>query len=155
MAAAQTELGRRYLRAVVSLMIRTVAVALLKAIFLDQIPGLRPFRNVLDMVAGVVVLWPFFVAVERVYSQRIVLGRRYLEAKQFESAATILAPVEGWRARFFNRNGEGSYWRAHSLIALNQTPAAERLLNVAVHAGGEWGQKAEATLSDVQRKQVP
>jgi hypothetical protein len=66
----------------------------------------------------------------------------------------VLAPVEGWRARFFDISGEGTYWRAVALLALKKDDEAVRLLAVAAQVGGVWGQKAREKRAELEGKQA-
>ncbi|MDX1932304.1 MAG: hypothetical protein SFU56_06840 [Capsulimonadales bacterium] len=152
--AAQSELGRRYLRAVLSLLIRIVALALLEAIVFAQFPGLSPLRWLADMVAGVLALWPFFLSVGRLYGHRIALGTRFSEAGRPAEAARLLAPVDGWRARFFDPTGEGLYRRGMALDEMGETSEAVRVLEQAAGTAGPWGEKARARLSERDGKRA-
>ena len=147
--AAQNELARRYLRAVVWLFIRVVALGLLSALLAAQIPFLAAQRYLLDMGSGILVLWPFFTGVGRIYAYRITLGQRYIESGQFAEAETILAPVNGWRARYFDITGEGLFLRATAARALHHADEAITLLAQVERRGGVWGEKAQAERTNV------
>lgn len=151
---AQAELARQYLRTVVSLLIRTVAVALLAALLVAQIPVFRQVRWLIDMISGVLVLWPFFTRIGRIYARRIHLGKQYVEREQWDSAVQILAPVEGWRSRFFDVTGEGTYWRATALYSLKQYEDARLLFTSLAMVSSIWGQKAQKRLEEWEEGKV-
>jgi hypothetical protein len=145
---ALAELSRRHLRAVASLAVRLIAVGFLAAILCAQIPWLARHRSVVDALSGVLVLWPFFTALGRLYSWRIALGRTYAKVGHWADAERTLTPVRGVRARLFDATGEGTYWLALACRARGQGGEATRLLEGLAQAGGGWAEQARIALNE-------
>lgn len=140
---------RRDVRAVVSLLVGVVAVAILVSLLFAQSAALRQSRAVVEAAAGVLVLWPFFTAVGKNYAWRIALGRAYAHEERWADAARALAPLgRRARAQLFDATGEGTFWLACARRALGQNTEAARLFRlVARHRAGPWRERARAELA--------
>ena len=84
--AALAALARRELRALVLLVARLIAVAVLIALLETQIPALRRAPFLPGAVGGALILWPFFTARGQSAAWRIALGRSYARAKRWPEA---------------------------------------------------------------------
>lgn len=142
-------LSRRTGWVIGSLVVRIVAVAALNTILAHQIPWLGRNRALLDALGGVLVLWPFFTALGRVYSWRIALGRTYAGEQRWEDADRTLSPFLHPRTRlFFDAAGEGIYWLAISRSALGRAEESRRLLqSLAGERRGVWSERARESLA--------
>jgi hypothetical protein len=104
---ALRELLRRQVRAVVWLVVRIVALSALSASLVMASPWLRANRWILDMGAGVLVLWPLWGSVGRNWAWRIALGKSYLAAGRHADAEIVLKPLDGLQGILFDATGEG------------------------------------------------
>jgi hypothetical protein len=151
--AALAELSRRHLRALAALGVRVVAVGFLAALLCVQVSWLGRHRGVLDALSGVLVLWPFFTDLGRLYAWRIALGRTYANAGRWAEAERALAPLTGLRGRLFDATGEGTYFLAVARRALGQDGAADALFQqLAGSVGGPWGERARAALTEKKER---
>jgi hypothetical protein len=150
---ALTELSSRHLRALASLGVRLIAVGFLAALLCAQSPWLAQHRSLVDGLSGVLVLWPFFTALGRLYAWRIALGRTYAKAERWADVERTLRPLTGLRARLFDATGEGTYWLALARRAQGRNEEAARLLKSLAGAGGRWAEQARVALSE--RQEVP
>jgi hypothetical protein len=107
LSAALRELLRRQVRAVVWLVVRIVALSALSASLVMASPWLRTNRWLLDMLGGVLVLWPLWGSVGRNWAWRIALGKSYLAAGRFADAMAVLRPLDGLQGMLFDATGEG------------------------------------------------
>jgi hypothetical protein len=104
---ALRELLRRQVRAVVWLVVRIVALSALSASLVMASPWLRNNRWILDMLAGVLVLWPLWGTIGRNWGWRIALGKSYLAAGRHADALAVLRPLDGLQGMLFDATGEG------------------------------------------------
>lgn len=150
-------LFRREVRAVVWLLVRIVAVALLATLLRARIPGLGRFGPIVDAVAAALVLWPFFTARGRVFAWRIALGRSYVREERWSDAERALRPLRRTRNQVFDATGEGAYWLAVSLRGLGRADeAAAVFAHVAAgRRGGEWRDRARAEVERIGESHRP
>lgn len=147
---ALRELSRRTLGLWLSLFLRILALGILSAIFVAQVPWLRQNRALLDMLSGVLALWPFFTGIGRLHAARIALGRRYAEAERWDDALATLEPLAAPVGRFFDATGEGRYWLAVAYRKAGRDAEAQKIQErVAEIPGGEWAEKARAERSGI------
>jgi hypothetical protein len=141
-------LARRGLRATVFLFVRLVGVALLVSIWeATGTPGLQRVRLLVDGVAALLVVLPFFTAYGRIFAWRIALGRAYVGGKRWSDAERTLAPLDRKGYHPFDAAGEGAYWLALTRRAQGRDEEARRLLKlVARHGSGRWKSDADAAL---------
>jgi hypothetical protein len=104
---AQKTLFRRQVRAVVLLLVRIVLIAMLTATLTFSIPWLRINRAPLDMLGGVLALWPLWADVGRNWAWRIKLGQAYASAGRMPDAEVLLRPLDGLQGSLFDAAGEG------------------------------------------------
>lgn len=144
---ARRELMAREARAFAWMLVRLVCVAFLITMVARSAPGIRPFRVILDAVAGVLILAPLFTGLGRTFAWRIALGRAYVEAERFDDAEKLLAVFSGLRAKLFDANAEGRYHRAVALRGLNRSSDAHALFQDVAEQGREpWRGQAAAEL---------
>jgi hypothetical protein len=145
---ALAALRQRTARAVASMLVRLVAVAVLDTILNRSAPGLRPAPGVLDAVGALLVLWPFFTALGRIYAWRIALGRAYVREMRWSDAQQALAPFVHPRVRLlFDATGEGTYLLATARRADGHKDLANRLLRqLAAERRGCWSEAAASHL---------
>lgn len=145
---ALSALFRRSVRAVVALLVRLVAVGLLTALLDTQLPALRRNRPLVDAVAGMLVLYPFFTALGRNAAWRIALGRAYVREERWAEAERTLHPFRLRTHQVFDAAGEGLYWLARAQSGLGRADEAARLYGlVARHGRGEWQARAAAEIA--------
>lgn len=130
---AATELLRREVRTITWMLVRLVGVAVLVTLLIRNTPALLSWRPLFDGIGGILVLAPLFTGLGRTFAWRIALGKAYNDAKRWEDTEAILTPLSGLRARLFDAAGEGRFYRAQALSALNRTD----------EAGAVWRQVAE------------
>ena len=144
---ASRELLAREVRAFAWMLVRLVCVAFLITMLTRSAPGLRAFRVLFDAVGGVLILAPLFTGLGRIFAWRIALGGAYVDARRFADADAVLAVMSGLRAKLFDANGEGRFYRAVALRSLRRAPEAEPLLREVAEQGREpWRGKAGAEL---------
>ncbi|MBC8134839.1 MAG: hypothetical protein H8F28_03015, partial [Fibrella sp.] len=144
---AGRELMVREARSFAWMLVRLVCVAFLITMLTRSAPGLKPFRVLFDAVGGVLILAPLFTGLGRTFAWRIALGKAYLGADRFVDADRILGVLSGLRAKLFDANGEGRYYRAVALRSLNRATQAEPVFQEIAAQGREpWREKAEAEL---------
>jgi hypothetical protein len=99
-------LRRRHLLLVGALLARLICAAILSALLA---PRLSSLRGLLDVFLIVLIVWPLYTGLGRLYSWRIALGRAYLGQDLVGDAARILAPLAAHprRALLFDASGEG------------------------------------------------
>ena len=107
LADAQKTLFRRQVRAVVLLLVRIVLLAMLTATLTFSIPWLRTNRAPLDMLGGVLALWPLWSDIGKNWAWRIKLGRAYASAGRFPDAEALLRPLDGLQGALFDATGDG------------------------------------------------
>jgi hypothetical protein len=150
---ALAELSRRHLRVLAALGVRVVAVGFFAALLCVQAPWFGRHRGALDALSGVLVLWPLFTDLGRLYAWRIALGRTYAKAGQWAEAERMLAPLTGLRARLFDATGEGTYYLAVARRALGRDGDADALFQqLAGSTGGAWGERARAALAEEKER---
>jgi len=151
--AALAELSRRHLRILAALGVRVVAVGFLVALLCVQVPWLGRHRGLLDALSGVLVLWPLFTDLGRLYAWRIALGRTYANAGRWAEVERALAPLLGLRARLFDATGEGTYYLAVARRALGRDHDADTLFRqLAGSISGAWGERARAALAEEKER---
>ncbi len=105
--AALRELLRRQIRAVVLLVVRIAACALLLTL-LKPLWGARPWlSNLLFGLGGLLCGIPLLRDVGRNWRWRIALGQAYLAAGHYEDAEVTLKPLDGIQGQLFDPEGGG------------------------------------------------
>lgn len=144
---AGRELMAREARAFAWMLVRLVCVAFLITMLTRSAPGMQAFRVLFDAIGGVLILAPLFTSLGRTFAWRIALGRAYVGARRYADADAVLAVLSGLRAKLFDANGEGRYYRGIALNSLSRIADAESLLREVAEQGREpWRAKAEAEL---------
>lgn len=137
----------REARAFAWMLVRLVCIAFLITMLTRNAPGLQPFRVLFDAIGGVLILAPLFTSLGQTFAWRIALGKAYIEARRFTDAETVLAVLSGLRAKLFDANGEGRYYRALALRSANRTQEAESIFQEVADQGRKpWQEKASAEL---------
>lgn len=144
-------LTQRSLRAVVFLFVRLVGAALLVSVLETRLIGVARYRTLVDGLAALLVVLPFFTAYGRVFAWRIALGRAYVREKRFADAERALSPLDRRGAYHpFDAAGEGVYWLALARRGRGNEADARRLLELLATqtrgGGGAWAQKAAEAL---------
>ena len=104
---ALRELYRRQVRAVVFLVIRIVACALLLTL-IKPLWGTRPWlSNVLFGLGGLLCGVPLLRAVGYNWRWRIALGQAYVKVGRDEDASRVLKPLESLQGQLFDPGGHG------------------------------------------------
>lgn len=153
---ALAALARRELRAVILLIARLIAVAVLITLLEMQVPALRRAPFLPEAVGGALILWPFFTARGRNAAWRIALGRSYARAKRWAEAERTLRPFARRAALGFDAAGEGAYWLAVAQRALGREEEARRLFQSVARTGrGEWKTRAEAQSAAASGSRLP
>ena len=135
--------------------VRVVVVAILSALLVQRVPFLAANRAIVDALSGIVVLWPLWTQLGRVYAERIVRGRERCEAKQWDAAQKLLAPFAAPPvSRLFDTSGEGTYLLACALNAQGDWKKA-----AALHAQNvrltPWGKKSQEWLHENPMESKP
>lgn len=145
-------LARRGLRAAVFLFVRLVGVALLVSVWeASGAPGFGRARLLVDGMASLLVVLPFFTAYGRIFAWRIALGRAYVGEKRWAEAERTLAALDRKGYHPFDAAGEGAYWLALVRRALGHHDDARRLLDLVARQGnGHWKSEADAALRGPQ-----
>jgi hypothetical protein len=121
-ATAQTEFMRREVRLWIALLLRVVGLGILTARLTTQVPFFTQNRPVLDALSGILALFPFITGWGKLHSWRIALGKRYVEAKRWTEAVTVLSPLQGVQGRFFDAVGEGrALWEVANKELANES----------------------------------
>jgi hypothetical protein len=125
--------------------VRLVAVAILTSLLEARIPALQGRALLLDAVGAVLVLWPFYTALGRIFAWRIALGRAYARERRWAEAERTLRPLARVRYQVFDATGEGAYWLGVALRGLGRNQEAGHLFrSVARQRRGTWQEKAAA-----------
>jgi hypothetical protein len=145
--AASRELLVREARAITWMLVRVVSVAVLITLLVRSAPQLQQIRFLLDTIGGFLVLAPLFTSLGADVRGAYLLGKRYMEARRFDDAVTVLQVLSGLRAKLFDARGEGRYYRAVALRSLNRAAEAEAVFREVAEQGREpWREKASAEL---------
>ncbi len=104
---AMAILAKRQRAAVAMLLFRVVLLSVLTTSLRMRIPESKSIQPMMDAVAGVLALWPFWTAVGRNWAWRIALGRSYVEAGRNADAVRVLSALDGVQGRLFDVQGEG------------------------------------------------
>ncbi len=130
------------------LFVRLVGVALLVSIWeAGGRPGFGRVRLVVDGVAALFVVLPFFTAYGRIFAWRIALGRVYVHEKRWAEAERTLAVLDRKGYHPFDAAGEGAYWLALVRRARGQDDDARRLLELVARQGSApWKGEADNAL---------
>ena len=106
-ATALRELLRRQIRALVLLLVRIVACALLLTL-LKPLWDARPWLgNLLFALGALLCGVPLLREVGRNWGWRIALGQAYLDAGRETDAETVLQPLASLQGQFFDPSGQG------------------------------------------------
>jgi hypothetical protein len=106
--SALRALLRRQLRALVLLLVRIVAVALLLTL-LKPLWGPRPWLGNLGFALGALLCGiPLLRDVARNWSWRIALGEAYLAAHRFDDAHAVLLPLRSIQGQLFDPGARGA-----------------------------------------------
>ncbi|MBC7806243.1 MAG: hypothetical protein H7145_08840 [Akkermansiaceae bacterium] len=144
---ARRELMTREARAFAWMLVRLVCVAFLITMLTRSAPGLQPLRILFDAVGGVLILAPLFTSLGQTFAWRIALGKAYLTEYRFDDADALLAVLSGLRAKLFDANGEGRYYRAVALRSSQRTTEADLIFREVAGQGREpWQEKARTEL---------
>ena len=139
-------LAARTARTFVFLFVRLAAVALLVTLLQARLPWVQDHRTLVDGIAALLVVLPFFTALGRGFAWRIALGRAYVREERWAEAERTLAPFNRRSYHPFDAAGEGAYWLALTHRALNRPDEARALLEFVARSGrGEWRDRAAAT----------
>lgn len=111
---------RRQLRALVLVVVRLVAVAILLTL-LKPLWGPRPLLgNVFFALGALLCGVPLLRDVGRNWGWRIALGEAYLHANRLEDARVVLQPLRSIQGQLFDPGGRGA--RALAAATPPQTP---------------------------------
>lgn len=105
---ALRELLRRQLRAVVLLVVRIVACALLITLLKPLWQRLPLLENLLFVLGALLCGVPLLREVGKNWRWRIALGVAYRRAERLADAEALLAPLKGTQAQLFDPGGLGS-----------------------------------------------
>jgi hypothetical protein len=92
------------------LVIVTVGMSFVNALILG--PSHKVFRQSIDALSILIVLTPFFLGVNRLFTARLRLGRELVAQRRWREAVAALDPFAGRGQRFLDSTGE-----AHALLA--------------------------------------
>jgi hypothetical protein len=141
-------------RATASMIFRAVALAVLMTLWQRQLPSLRAFQPVLEVMGAIVTLAPYFVSQGRLAARRIALGRVFTDRDDMVAARRVLAPfARGAGARLFDAAGEGRCLLAIACEATGADTEAQRLyatLAREIGSRSEWGVAAAQRLAGPQ-----
>lgn len=144
---AQT-LTNQQVRVWVRFGVRVVVVAILSALLVQRVPFFAANQAILDSLSGILVLWPLWTQLGRLYHSRVQRGKQFQEAEQWGDAQKILAPFAAPPvSRLFDTTGEGTYRLACVLAKMGEEKEARALHTQNVRPT-EWGQKSAALLKE-------
>lgn len=118
--SALKSLYRLQVRAIWMLAVRVVLLSMLITVLRITVPGVRSISMVLDAVAGSLALWPFWTSIGRNWAWRYKLAAAYIDGRQYQSALTVLEPLQGVQARLFDADGQGRALKALALEKSNE-----------------------------------
>jgi hypothetical protein len=148
---ARRELLKREARTFMWMLVRLVCIGMLSAIIRVSAPAVRPFLVVFDAVGILLILAPLFTGLGRIFAWRIALGKSYVDVRRFADAEAVLAVLSGVRGNLFDAQGQGRYFRAVALCALNRTPEALPLLREVAERGQDpWQSQAKMQLASAE-----
>ncbi len=151
---ADRVLGRIIIRYGLATFVLLVIMTIVMSIVNVLVPG--PLHRFLDTVGLLIVMLPFYAGISKLFGARLVLGREFVQQKQWREAVAALDPFAGPTQRFLDKTGE-----AHYLLGLayqgqgDSARAAAARAFVCRHRAGPWAQRLSPTAASKQEKRPP
>lgn len=141
---ADRALGRIILRHGLATLVVLLVLTLVMAIVNIPNTPLFSYRRFLDTLSILVVLLPFFLGINRLFSARLVLGRTFVQERRWREAAAALDPFAGPTQRFLDTTGEAHYLLGLAYAGMGEKAKAEAIRAfLRRHRPGQWAGKLE------------
>jgi hypothetical protein len=145
---ADAVLGRMAKRSLLTLLITMIVCTGVMAFANMPHTATWPYHRFLDFLAAAIVVVPFFYGMNKLYTERLRIGRELSERGEYRQAITALDPFAVPTQRFFDRTGEAHFLLSKAYTATNQRDKAEQCRKFVVgKRPGPWADKLKGVSS--------